>query len=119
MEPNFQDFLGWALEKDVLNVIKDEILYFSGKVYKYNSFSIKQERNLVLTDKCLYNFHNKKVKRTVLLISFSIVFQTTGFPSNTINVLNFTIQMKHRIFLMISYMILMFLVQLNLEYFRI
>jgi serum/glucocorticoid-regulated kinase 2 len=63
MEPNFQDFLGWALEKDVLNVIKDEILYFSGKVYKYNSFSIKQERNLVLTDKCLYNFHNKKVKR--------------------------------------------------------
>ena len=63
MEPHFQDFLGWALDKDVLKVIGDETLYYSGKVQKINSFSIKQERNLVLTDKCLYNFHNKKVKR--------------------------------------------------------
>ena len=63
MEPHFQDFLGWALDKDVLKVIGDETLYYSGKVHKYNSFSIKQERNLVLTNKCLYNFHNKKVKR--------------------------------------------------------
>ena len=63
MEPHFQDFLGWALDKDVLKVIGDEILYYSGKVLKYNSFSIKQERNLVLTDKCLYNFQNKKIKR--------------------------------------------------------
>jgi serum/glucocorticoid-regulated kinase 2 len=63
MEANFQDLLGWNADKDILNVIKDEIIYYSNKVHKYNSFSIKQERNLVLTDKCLYNFHNKKVKR--------------------------------------------------------
>ena len=63
MEPNFQDFLGFNLEKDILKVINDETLYFSNRVYKFNSFSMKQERNLVLTDKCLYNFQNKKLKR--------------------------------------------------------
>ena len=63
MEPNFQDFLGFTMEKDIIKIIKDETLYFSNKVYKFNSFSIKQERNLVLTDKCLYNFQSKKLKR--------------------------------------------------------
>ena len=63
MEASFQDFLGWSTDKEVLKVIGNETLYFSGKVHKFNSFSIKQERNLVLTDKCLYNFHNKKIKR--------------------------------------------------------
>ena len=63
MEPSFQDFLSWSNNKEILKVIKNEILYFSNKIYKYNSFSLKQERNLVLTDKSLYNFQNKKIKR--------------------------------------------------------
>ena len=63
MEANFQDFLGWCTDKDILKSIGDEILYFSNKVFKYNSFNMKQERNLILTNKCLYNFQNKKVKR--------------------------------------------------------
>ena len=63
MEANFQDFLGWCTDKDILKVIGNETLYFSNKVFKYNSFNIKQERNLLLTDKCLYNLQNKKVKR--------------------------------------------------------
>jgi serum/glucocorticoid-regulated kinase 2 len=63
MEANFQDFLGWCTDKDILKSIGDEILYFSNKVFKYNSFNMKQERNLILTNKCLYNLQNKKVKR--------------------------------------------------------
>ena len=63
MEPNIQDFLGWSNDKEILKIIKGEKLYYSNKLYKYNSFSMKQERNLLLTDKSLYNFKNKKIKR--------------------------------------------------------
>lgn len=63
MEANFQDFLGWNFDKDIIKIIGDETLYFSNKVSKYNSFGMKQDRNLLLTDKCLYNLQNKKVKR--------------------------------------------------------
>ena len=63
MEPNIQDFLGWSNDKEILKIIKGEKLYYSNKLYKYNSFSMKQERNLLLTDKSLYNFKNKKLKR--------------------------------------------------------
>ena len=65
MEPNIQDFLGWSNDKEILKIIKGEKLYYSNKLYKYNSFSMKQERNLLLTDKSLYNFKNKKLKRQI------------------------------------------------------
>ena len=63
MEPNFEDRLGWAMDEDILKIIGDEIIYYSNKILKYNSFSIKQERSFLLTNKCLYNILNKKVKR--------------------------------------------------------
>ena len=61
MEPSFQDFLSWSNDKEVLKAINNEVIYFSNKIYKINTF--KQERNLVLTNKSLYNFQGKKVKR--------------------------------------------------------
>ena len=63
MEPNFEDRLGWAMDEDILKIIGDEIIYYSNKILKYNSFSMKQERSFLLTNKCLYNILNKKVKR--------------------------------------------------------
>lgn len=63
MEPNFEDRLGWAMDGDILKIIGDEIIYYSNRIHKYNSFSIKQERQFLLTNKCLYNILNKKVKR--------------------------------------------------------
>jgi serum/glucocorticoid-regulated kinase 2 len=63
MEPNFEDRLGWAMDADILKIIGDEIIYYSNKILKYNSFSMKQERSFLLTNKCLYNILNKKVKR--------------------------------------------------------
>ena len=78
MEINFQDFLGWSMDKEILKVIGKENIYFSNKVYKFNSLKLKQERNLVLTDKGIYNFHNKKIRRQMkyeemLGITFSSV----------------------------------------------
>jgi hypothetical protein len=51
------------MDEDILKIIGDEIIYYSNKILKYNSFSIKQERSFLLTNKCLYNILNKKVKR--------------------------------------------------------
>ena len=65
MEPNFYDHLGWSKDKIILSIIKKEIIYYSNKVYKYNSLSMKQERYLLLTNKCLYNIEKKKVKRSM------------------------------------------------------
>ena len=65
MEPNLYDHLGFATDKTIQSIIGKEIIYYSNKVQKYNKLSMKQERNLLLTDKCLYNLHNKKVKRSL------------------------------------------------------
>ena len=63
MESIFQDYLYWSNDNEILKIIGKEKIYFSNKVSKFSSFSIKQDRNLILTDKCLYNFQNKKIKR--------------------------------------------------------
>ena len=62
MEPNFQDLLGFSNEKDILKIIGKETLYFSNKVYKI-THSFRKERNLVLTNNCLYHFKGKKLKK--------------------------------------------------------
>ena len=65
MEPNLYDHLGFSTDKTIISIIGKEIIYYSNKVYKYNKLSMKQERNLLLTNNCLYNLHNKKVKRSL------------------------------------------------------
>ena len=76
MEPNSYDRLGWSSDKKIQEILGGEILYYTNKVLKYNKLSMKQERYLLLTNKCLYNLQNKKVKRTlnykeILGITFS------------------------------------------------
>lgn len=40
-------------------------VFFSGKVLKVNKFSMKQDRNIVITNLNLYNFKKKKLRRVV------------------------------------------------------
>ena len=63
MKPNFQDALNWNMDKDITKIIGNEIIYYTNKIHKINSYSMKQERFLLLTDHCLYNIQNKSVKR--------------------------------------------------------
>lgn len=65
MKGNFQDFLGWMADPDILKIIKDEELYYSNKIQKYNSLKIGKARNIVITNKSIYNFQNKKMKRNM------------------------------------------------------
>ena len=65
MEVVVFDNLKWAKDTDILKSIGKEILYYSNKIIKINSFSMNQDRFLVLTDESLYNFHKKKLKRKI------------------------------------------------------
>ena len=80
MEPNIYDHLGFASDKIIQSIIGDEIIYYSNKVHKYNKLSIKQERCLLLTNICLYNLQNKKLKRSLKYIE--IIGITYSVQSN-------------------------------------
>ena len=76
------DRLGWSNDKAILSIIGKEKIIYSNKVYKYNSLSLKNERYLLLTDKCLYNFKNKKVKREMqyqLMLGITYSVQSNEF----------------------------------------
>ena len=65
MEQLVYDNLKWAKDQDILSIINKEILYYSNKIIKINHFNLSQERNILLTDEALYNFHKKKLKRRI------------------------------------------------------
>jgi serum/glucocorticoid-regulated kinase 2 len=63
MEESSYDWLNWAHDKDILNIIHNEPIYYSNKIQKINHYNISQERYLVLTNQALYNIQKKKLKR--------------------------------------------------------
>ena len=47
------------------NIIREEIIQFSDKINKINRFGFKQERNILLTDKALYNLKKTSLSRRI------------------------------------------------------
>lgn len=54
-----KDYISFKNDKDILNNISGEKMLFADKIIKVNRYGIKQERNIVITDKAIYNFHKK------------------------------------------------------------
>jgi hypothetical protein len=54
-----KDHLNYKNDNDILKQIKDEILLLSDKIIKVNRYGMAQERNIVITNKNIYNFKNK------------------------------------------------------------
>ena len=54
-----KDHLNYKNDNAILKQIKDEILLLSDKIIKINRFGMAQERNIVITNKSIYNFKNK------------------------------------------------------------
>ena len=54
-----KDHLNYKNDNDILKQIKDEILLLSDKIIKINRFGMAQERNIVITNKNIYNLKNK------------------------------------------------------------
>ena len=60
------DFLNFSNDHYIkTNLTRDENIEFSDKVIKINKYGIKQERNLIITDKALYNLKKTALKRRI------------------------------------------------------
>ncbi len=54
------DHLGFAADKEILKLFEpDERLLLSDTLHKYNPFGWKQERNIIITNKYIYNLKKK------------------------------------------------------------
>ena len=65
MESLHYDNLHFSDDKDILNIINNEIIYYSNKITKISSFSLKQDRIIIITNKSIYIFQNKKLKKNL------------------------------------------------------
>ena len=54
-----KDHLNYKNDNAILKQIKDEILLLSDKIIKINRFGMAQEKNIVITNKNIYNLKNK------------------------------------------------------------
>ena len=60
------DELGFAKEPKITNLFEtDEYLIFSSIIDKYNWLNWKQKRNIVITNKYIYNLKNTSLKRKI------------------------------------------------------
>ena len=60
------DFLNlWEDMSIKKNIIRDEIIQFSDTIDKINRYGFKQERNILLTDKALYNLKKSSLSRRI------------------------------------------------------
>jgi serum/glucocorticoid-regulated kinase 2 len=60
------DFLNfWKDYYIKTNVTREEQIEFSDKIIKINKFGFKQERNIIITDKALYNLKKTSLKRRI------------------------------------------------------
>ena len=56
-----------VVDKDIMNKLSGEKVIFSDKIIKINKKLIEQLRTLIITEKALYNFKEKSLKRRLLI----------------------------------------------------
>lgn len=61
------DFLEVNNDKSIRSVLKDEVLLYSDKIIKINRYNMSQDRQIVITNKAVYNFKKKELKRRIEL----------------------------------------------------
>ena len=60
------DFLNYSKDHYIkTNVTREENIEFSDKILKVNKFGFKQERNIIITNKALYNLKKATLKRRI------------------------------------------------------
>lgn len=64
------DHLGFGVDEEIKKIILDEKALYSDKIIKINRYDMSQERNILVTNKAVYNF---KKKSKIFL--FSILFR--------------------------------------------
>ena len=59
---NVRDYLKFGADKSLEKLIGKEELLFTDKINKINRYGLTQERNIVITDKAIYNLKKKSKK---------------------------------------------------------
>lgn len=59
------DYLSLNDDKCIRSVIKEETLLFSDKIIKINRYNMSQDRQIVISNKAIYNFKKKELKRRI------------------------------------------------------
>lgn len=68
MEENFDyDYLGFSKDNTVKNFVRDQEIVFSAEIQKKNHFGFWQKRNIIITNKEIYNLSGKSLKRNFQL----------------------------------------------------
>ena len=62
---NEYDFLSFEGDKDIKKLINEETILFTDKVGKINEYGFNQERNILITEKAIYNIKKKSLKRRI------------------------------------------------------
>ena len=57
-----RDYLQFAEEKSLSKIIGNEKVLFTDKINKINRYGLTQERNILITDKAIYNLKKKSKK---------------------------------------------------------
>ena len=77
------DFLNYTKSYSIKNnITREEEIEFSDKIYKVNKYGFKQERNIIITDKAIYNLKNSTLKRRIdfkTILGITINKQTDEF----------------------------------------
>ncbi len=63
------DYLKFSDDQQIKKLIRTETVLFSNKVVKINKYSISQERNILITNKAIYNLKKKELKRRIEISS--------------------------------------------------
>ena len=77
------DFLNYSKNYNIKNnITREEEIQFSDKISKINKYNWKQERNIIITDKAIYNLRGLQLKRRIdfkTIIGITINDQTNEF----------------------------------------
>ena len=64
-----KDYLNFRKENTLPSIIGEEELLFSDKLIKINRYGLSQERNILITNKAIYNL--KKKSNLYIIIKFN------------------------------------------------
>ena len=79
LQPYEFDFLNFSKDKNMKKHLKDEIIYYSDRIKKTNDKGKVQDRNIIITDKAIYNFKDTTFRRRIPLNSLIAITVSSSF----------------------------------------
>ena len=58
-EEQVKDYLNFRSLKEIKKLIGNEVILFSDKIAKLDKYNMSKERNIIITNSKIYNFHKK------------------------------------------------------------